>query len=76
MKTFYTDKEEKFISIKFKTFCKKKLNIKYTAPYIYKKNSLIKKRWRIILTIKDFLLLDSGLLLNFQVKAMNTANYL
>lgn len=66
MKTFCADGREEFISIKLKGFCDKKgIALKYVAPYMYKENGLAERDWRTIVTIKDLLLLDNGLLLDF-----------
>lgn len=63
MKSFCVNKREEFILIKLKDFCKKKsISIKYTAPYIYKKNSLVKQKLKIIVNIKDLLFIDNRLL--------------
>ncbi len=43
---------------------------------MHEENGLAERRWRIIVTMKDSLLLDSGLPLNFWAEAMDTANYL
>ena len=41
-----------------------------------KKNGLAERRWKIIVTIKDLLLINSGLLLKFWAEVMETTNYL
>lgn len=46
------------------------------APYIYKENSIAKRCWRILAMMKDSLLIDSGLPVNFQAEAIDTSNYL
>ena len=75
MKAFCANVGGEFISIKFRTFCKKKdITFKYAVLYIHKKNGFSKKRWQIIITMKDLLLLDSGFPLDFWVKVMDTAN--
>lgn len=77
MKALHADGGGEFISIKLRTFCEKKgISIKYAAPYMHEENGLAEREWRIIVTIKDFLLLDSGLPLDFWAEAMDTANYL
>lgn len=43
---------------------------------MHKENSLAERGWRTIVTMKDSLLLNSGLPLDFWVEAMDTANYL
>lgn len=77
IKAFCANGGGEFISIKLRTFCKKKrISIKYAAPYIHEENGLAERRWRIIVAIKDSLLLNSGLSLDFWAKVMYTANYL
>lgn len=77
MKILCIDGREEFISIKLRNFCKKKgIVFKYAVSDIYKKNGIAEKGQQIIIIIKDFLLLDSGLLLDFWAKAIDTANYL
>ena len=76
MKTLYANSREESIFIKLKTFCEKKgITFKYVAPYIYKENGLAEKRWQTIIIIKDLLLLDSGLLLDFWAKTIDIVNY-
>ena len=76
MKALYVDDERKFISIKLKTFSEKKgITFKYAAPYMHKENGLAERGWQIIIIIKDLLLLDSRLPIDFWAEAMDTANY-
>lgn len=66
-----------FISAKLKDIYNKKgILIKYAAPYMHGENGLTERSWRIVVTMKDSLLIDSGLLLEFWAKAMDTTNYL
>lgn len=77
LKTFCADGEEEFISIKFRVFCKNRgIALKYAAPYMHKENGLVERGWQTIVIIKDSLLLDSGLPLDFWAEAIDTANYL
>ena len=77
LKVFYVDRREEFISEKLKGICKKKgIMIKYIAPYIYEENRLMEQGWKTIVTMKNSLLVDSSLPLEFWAKAMDTANYL
>ena len=77
MKTLRADSGGEFISIKLWQFCKKRgIAIKYAAPYVHKENNIAKRGWRTIVTMKDSLLIDSGLPNYFWAKAMETANYL
>lgn len=50
--------------------------MKFTTSYIYEKNGRVKRDWKIIVTMKNLLLLNSGLPLDFWAEAMDTANYL
>lgn len=71
MKIPRADGGEKFILYKFQMFYEKRsILIKYGAPYMYKKNRLAKQRWRIIITIKDSMLINSGLSNGFFAKVM------
>lgn len=66
MKAFYTDDGRKFIFIKLKTFYEKRfITFKYVAPYMHEKNSFAERGWQTIVIIKDLLLFDSGLPLDF-----------
>lgn len=77
MKALHADGGEEFISAKLKDFCEKKsITIKYVASYIHEENSIVERRWRIVVTKKDFLLINSELLLGFWVEAIDTTNYL
>lgn len=70
------DGGREFISIKLRLFCKKQgLVIKYAALYMHKKNGLVKQGWKTIMTIKDLMLIDSGLLNNFWAEAMEKTGY-
>ena len=77
MKALYTDGRGEFISAKLKDIYNKKgISIKYTAPYMHKENRLAEQGWKTVVTMKDSLLIDSGLPLEFWAEAMDTANYL
>ena len=77
LKTLCPDGGGEFISIKLRVFCEKReIALKYGASYMHEENSLAERGWRTIVTMKDSLLLDSGLPLDFWAKAMDTANYL
>lgn len=66
MKALQVDGGGEFIPAKLRSFCKKQnIVIKYTAPYIYKENELAKQGWRIIVMIKNLMLIDSVLLNDF-----------
>ncbi len=77
MKTLRADGGGEFISIKLKGFGDKKgIALKYAAPYMHEENGLAERSWRTIITIKNLLLLDSGLPLDFWAEAIDTTNYL
>ena len=72
-----TDGGGKFISAALKSFCNEKgIIIGYAAPYMHKENGIIERCWKTLATMKDLLLIDSGLPVNFWAEAMDTANYL
>ncbi len=43
---------------------------------MHEENGIAERCWRTLSTMKDSLLIDSGLPLNFWAKAMDTSNYL
>ncbi len=77
MKVLRADGGGEFISIKLKSFCEKRgIVIKYAAPYVHEENRFAERGWRTIVTMKDSMLIDSGLPNGFWAEAMETANYL
>lgn len=77
MKTLHADGEGEFIFAKLKNIYNKKgISIKYAAPYMHNKNELAEQSWKTVVTMKDSLLIDSGLSLKFWAEAIDTANYL
>lgn len=77
MKALRADGGREFISIKLQSFCETRgIAIKYAAPYIHKENGLAERGWRTIVTMKDSMLIDSGLPNDFWAEAIETANYL
>lgn len=77
MKMLYVDGEREFILLKLKNIYNcKAITIKYAALYIYKENGLIKRGQRIVMTMKNFLLIGSNLSLEFQAEVIDIANYL
>lgn len=48
-----------------KTSIKKYITISYIILYIYKKNSIIKLYWKILAIIKNSLIIDNSLSINF-----------
>ena len=72
-----TDGGGEFISAALKSFCEKRsITIGYAAPYMHEENEIAERCWRTLATMKDSLLIDSGLPVNFWTEAMDTANYL
>ena len=71
------DGSSESILIKFKAYCQQRgIVIKYTILYLYKENSLIERGWKILIIMKDSLLIDSGLYNTFWAETIETANYL
>ena len=71
------DEGREFISTKLKEFCdRRRIRIKYVAPYIHKENGIEERGWRTIVTMKDSLLIDNHLLLEFWTEAIDIACYL
>lgn len=67
---------KEFIITVLKTFCQKKnIKIGYTASYMYEENKIAKQYWRILATIKNLLLINSGLPIKFWVEVMDMSNY-
>lgn len=70
------NKREEFISAKLKNFYNmRKIKIKYIVCYLYKNNGIIKQDQKTIAIIKDFLLINIGLLLKFSVSIIDIAYY-
>ena len=77
MKILREDGGEEFISVKLRLFCEKRgITIRYATPYIHEENRLAERGWRTIVTMKDSMLVDSGLPNRFWAEAIETANYL
>lgn len=77
MKTLRRDGGGEFISHKLRLLCEKQgIAIRYAAPYVNKENGLAERGWRTIVTMKDSLLIDSGLPNDFWAETVGTANYL
>lgn len=71
------DGEGEFVSIKLRDFCKERgIQIRYATPYLHEENGLAERGWRTLVTMKDALLIDSELPIDFWAEAMETANYL
>ena len=72
-----TDVRGEFISTAIKSFCKERsITIGYAAPYIHEENGIAEQCWRTLAIIKNLLLINSSLPVNFWAEAMDTANYL
>lgn len=77
MKGLRVDGGGEFISNALKEFCNQRgIAIKYASPYVHEETGLAERGWKILATMKDSLLIDSGLPNNFWAEAMETANYL
>lgn len=77
MKILRADGGGEFISVKLRLFCRKRgIAIRYAAPYVHEENGLAERGWRTIVTMKDSMLIDSGLPNRFWAEAIETANYL
>lgn len=77
MQELRTDRRREFIFAKLKKFCdRSEIKIKYAISYIHKKNGIRKRGWQTIVMIKDFLLINSSLPLEFWAAAINTTCYL
>lgn len=77
MKILRADGRGEFILHKLRTFCeKRRILIKYVAPYMHEENGLAEQGWWTIVTMKDSMLIDTGLPNRFWAEVMETANYL
>lgn len=77
MKALRVDGGGEFISTKLMEICENQgIAIKYAAPYLHEENGLAERGWRTLVTMKDSLLVDSGLPNKFWAEAMETSNYL
>lgn len=69
--------EENLISNVLKFYCQEKsIKIRYTAPYMDKKNRMTKRYKKTLGIMTDVLLIDSTFLTNFWAKTIDTLNYL
>lgn len=77
MKVLKANGKGKFILIKLKQYCQQRgIAIKYITLYLNKQNSFAKKGWKILVIMKNSLLINIGLSSNFWAKAIEIANYL
>lgn len=75
MKALRADGGGEFISIKLEEYCEKQgIIIKYATPYLHEENGLAERGWRTLVTMKDSLLIDSGLPNDLWAEAMETSN--
>lgn len=66
-----------FMSIALEDHCKiEGISIGSSAPYTPEHNGSAERAWRTIRTMKDSMLIDSGLSNRFWAEAMDTANYI
>ena len=66
MKVLRADGGGEFISATLKEFCSQRgIAIKYASPYLHEENGLAERGWKTLATMKDSLLIDSGLPNNF-----------
>ncbi len=71
------DRGGEFVSIKLRNFCKERgIQIRYATPYLHEENGLAERGWRTLVTMKDALLIDIELPIDFWAEAMKTAYYL
>lgn len=54
------------MSIKLRDFCKEKgIQIRYATSYLHEENGIAERGWKTLVIMKDALLIDSGLPINF-----------
>lgn len=76
IKEFWADEGDKFFSIEPKIFYKKQdINIKYAILYLHKKNDLTKQRLKILVIIKNLLLINNNISNNFWIEVIKIFNY-
>ena len=72
-----TDGGREFISTALQSFSQERgIKIGYAAPYMHEENGIAKQCWKTLAQMKDSLLINSGLPIQFWAKTMDTANYL
>lgn len=77
MKILRADGDAEFISNKLQFFCEKRgITIRYVGLYMHEENGLAKQGWRTIVTMKNLMLIDSGVPNAFRAEIIETANYL
>ena len=70
------DSEGEFISVTLQSFCQERgIKIGYAASYMYEENDIAERCWRMLVQIKDLLLIDSRLPNKFWAEAMDITNY-
>lgn len=68
--------EEDFLVPPLKASVKKNITISYAKSYMYEENGIAKEYQKILATMKDSLLINNKLPVNFWMEAMNNVNYL
>lgn len=72
-----SDGRGEFISTALQSFCQEReIKIGYTAPYMHKENGLVERYWKILLQIKNSILIDSKLPNKFRAEAIDITSYL
>lgn len=60
------DGRGEFISNALKLYCQERsIKIGYAALYMHEENGMAERFWKTLITLKDVLLIDSSLLVNF-----------
>ena len=74
---FQTNDKGEFINTVLKDFHKKRsIIIDYIAPYMYKEYRMTEQYFSTLTSMKDSILIDSRLPINFLAETIDTANYL
>lgn len=73
----YKPTAREFINTLLKNFCKERsITISYVVLYMHKENRVPEQCLRTLATMKDLMLINSHLPVNFWAETMNTAYYL
>lgn len=73
----WADNREEFISNALKFYCQKwRIKIGYIAPYMYKENKIAERFWKMLVIMKDVLLIDGDFTVNFWAETIDISNYL
>ncbi len=77
MKILKTGSKKDFIFVKLHAFCEKRgVVIKYTEPYIHKKNCFAKHGFKTIINMKNLMFIDSSFFNDLLIKTIKAAGYL